>query len=100
MNLQIVEQKKNQLLSRKEIRARLSYEQATPSNDELKKQLATAMKVGADVLSIQHIYPAYGDKKAEVMFNVYDSAEIMKKVEPEKKPKKAAAQKKEEKADE
>jgi ribosomal protein S24E len=103
MNLQIVEQKMNPLLSRKEIKARLTYDKATPSKDELKKQIASGMKTSADLLVIKHIYPAYGDRRAEVLFYLYDTPESVKKIEGEKKtkkkPAKGAGEKKEEKAE-
>lgn len=94
MNLQIKEQKTNALLSRKEVRATLAYEQVTPRREELKKQLATAMKADASKLVIRHIHPIYGERKAELLVFIYDDEASLKTLEPEKKPGKKAAKKK------
>ena len=94
MNLQITEQKINHLLSRKEVRAKLSYEQATPSKEELKKQIASAVKANSELLVVKSVYPGYGDRNAEVLFYVYDKPEVMKKLEREpKKPAKKTEEK-------
>jgi len=89
MNLNILEQKNNILLSRKEISARITYDKATPSNEELKKQLATATKSDAGAIAVKHIYPSFGQKDAKVLAYVYQNAELMAKHEPKKKEKKA-----------
>ncbi|MFH1511018.1 MAG: hypothetical protein ABIF10_04960 [Candidatus Woesearchaeota archaeon] len=88
MNLQITEQKKNDFLSRKEVRAVLTYEHATPSKEELKKQVAAAMKANADLLVIRQVNPSYGEQKADVLFYIYEKPDVMKKLEKEK-PKKS-----------
>ncbi|MFH0978003.1 MAG: hypothetical protein V1837_01745 [Candidatus Woesearchaeota archaeon] len=89
MNLQIVEQKTNAFLSRKEIKATLSYDNATPSKEELKKQFATATKADVNTVVIKHIYPGFGHKQATVLVYQYDKPESVAKFEPKKKEKKA-----------
>lgn len=93
MNVQIVEQRENSLLSRKEIRARLLYDQATPSKEQLKKQLAAAMKVEPQLLVVKSIYPAYGERRANILVYQYKSEEMLKKIEPEQKVKKEKSEK-------
>lgn len=98
MNVQITEQKNNILLSRKEISAVLTYDKTTPSKEELKKQLAGAMKLDANLMVVKHIYPGFGRNRAAITVYQYENAEAMKKYEPKKKErkgKKAAEEKKE-----
>ena len=96
MNIQIQSQKNNTLMSRKEVSATLAYDKSTPSKEELRKQLSTAMKVDPGLMVIKHIYPGFGRRMATIIVYNYESAEAMKNLEPEKKekkPKKAAEKK-------
>jgi ribosomal protein S24E len=93
MNLKITEQRDNPLLQRKEIKAQLSYEAATPSTKDLHSQLAAGLKVKPELLVVKHIYPGFGTKQADVLVYQYESKEQLLKVEGEKKEKKPKEEK-------
>jgi ribosomal protein S24E len=100
MNLKITEQKDNPLLVRKEIKAQLSYEAATPSTKDLHAQLASGLKVKQELLVVKHIYPGFGTRQADVLVYQYESKEQLLKVEGEKKVAKPKEEPPAEKAEE
>jgi small subunit ribosomal protein S24e len=94
MNLKILEQKEEPLLSRKEIKAELFFEgTATPSNAEVGKNIASQLKVDEKLVVIKKIDTHYGSTEAIVTARAYDSAEAKEKIEPkDKKAEKAKAE--------
>ena len=98
MQLKILDKKEQELLSRTDIKAHITFGKATPSNTEIKKALASELKADENLIIIKNIYTIYGKTEANVNAYAYKSKEEMQKVEP--KPKKKAAkpgEKKEEK---
>jgi len=89
MQLTITEKKESPLLSRIEIKGTLSFDQATPSNEELKKNLADNQKTKPELVVIKHIYTEYGKPQAEVIAYIYESKEALEKTEPKPKKKEA-----------
>jgi len=88
MELKITEKKEEPLLSRVLITAEAAFENATPSNKEVKAKLASALKADEKLIVIKHIYTGFVQRKAKVIAYVYSSEEEQKKIEPkEKKPK-------------
>ena len=91
MSVKIIQKKENPLLSRTEISAEIYFEKATPSNNDVKKQLAAELKVEENRIAIKNIYTAFGFSSAKVKAYTYDSEDSLKKIEPKKKEKKQAA---------
>jgi len=86
MNLKILEQKDEPLLSRKEIKAELTFEgTATPSNDTVKKAIAKNLKADEKLVVVKSIYTTYGTNNADVNAYVYASEKEMTNIEPKKK---------------
>jgi len=105
MKIEITEKKDNPLLSRQEIKGSLTFNTATPSNDELHANLAKQLNVDKELIKIKKIGTHYGASKADFLVFVYISKEELEKIEPapkkwlEKQEKKAeAAKKKQEEA--
>jgi len=98
MNVKILEQKQEPLLSRTVITADLTFEGATPSKEEVKKVIASQTKADEKLLIIKKITTRYGSTKAQASAYLYDSEEEMKKIEPKDKKAEAAAKKKAEEA--
>ncbi|ENO11846.1 ribosomal protein S24E [Thermoplasmatales archaeon SCGC AB-539-C06] len=86
MGIKIIEKKENPLLARTKILAEISFEKATPSNDEVKKQIASEVKADENLVVVKNIYTQYGSTSAKVTAFVYNSKEDLEKIEP--KPKK------------
>jgi len=88
MALQIIDTKESPLLSRKEISASLSFpDKPTPSNDDVLKQVASALKIDPEQVVIKHIYTHFGEQEANVIAFAYDSKEARDAIEPKKKGK-------------
>jgi ribosomal protein S24E len=76
------------LLARKEVKAKVAFiGKATPSNDDVRKAIASELKVEEKVVVMKHIYTAFGSSEADVEAYVYNSKEELEKFEPRKKKK-------------
>lgn len=80
MKLEIKDKKENPLLSRIEYTAYLSFEGATPSLPEIKKELAKVSNTEPDLIDIVKAETHFGETKATVAVNVYPNLEAKKKV--------------------
>ena len=87
MNLKIIEETEKPLLSRKEIKAEITFDKATPSNEEVKKSVAAQTKADESLVVVKSIYTEFGATKATATVYVYTSKEDMEKIEPKKKEK-------------
>ena len=90
MDIKITTKNENKLLGRTEITGEIGFTAATPSYPDLKKELATNLKVTEDVIAIKNIYTTFGDTKAKFSANIYPNADALKKIEPKLKVKKTA----------
>jgi len=76
------------LLARKEIKGSMIFEgKATPSNDEVRKAIASELKVDEGVVVVKHIYTSFGSSEAEISAYVYNTKEDLEKIEPKQKKK-------------
>jgi len=99
MKLDIKSDTNNTLIGRREVNVTLTFDQATPSNETLKKELAKKLGVKEELIIPRHIYTDFGKTSAEFEVYVYASEEAMKTYEPKTKKMKqdeAKAAKKEE----
>ncbi len=81
MELKITSQKEQNLLSRKEILADLSFDAAVPSRNELKKEIALKIGIPENLIIIRKIENDYGYKKAKVLAYAYEKEEDLKRIE-------------------
>jgi len=98
MSIKIIEKKENPLLSRIKVLAEITFQKATPSNDSVKKQIASEVKADENLVVVKNIYTQYGSTSAKVTALVYNSKEDLEKIEPkskkeEKKPGEQPAEK-------
>jgi ribosomal protein S24E len=100
MKIEITEKKDNPLLSRQEVKGSLTFNTATPSNDELQGSLAKQLNVNKEFIRIKKIGTHFGVSKADFLAFVYTSKEELERIEPapikwvEKQEKKAETAKK------
>ena len=87
MQLTIKQEIESPLLSRKEVKAEISFDKATPSNDDVAKAIAEKLKCDAGLVVVKHIYTKYGETLAGVEAYVYESKEALESIEPKKKKK-------------
>lgn len=89
MKLTLTKTQEVPLLARKRVIFQVDYDgSATPKKDDVTKAIATSMKVGEDVVKLQHIYPRYGKSYARIIAHVYNSASDLANIETVKKKKK------------
>lgn len=89
MEISISKRKENRLLSREEITGTVVFSGATPSYDQFRKSLSAQIKVPEDTIAIPHIYTSFGSSSGTFEARVYASKELLAKIEPKKKEKKA-----------
>ena len=88
LNIEIKDKKENILLSRIEVEADLSFEKgATPSAEDIKKELSKALEVEADLIAIKKIDGSFGNTQAKVVAYQYLSKDDLKNIEPKEKKK-------------
>ncbi len=82
MNISITAKNENKLLSRMDIAAELSFEKATPSENEVKEGLSKALEVDKELIVIQKIATSFGMTQAKVAAHQYFNKEDILKLEP------------------
>ncbi|NIO44228.1 MAG: hypothetical protein GTN36_01575 [Candidatus Aenigmarchaeota archaeon] len=107
MDIQVISEKENPLLKRREILASIDYHGgSTPSKADLQKVLADHFKANVDNVEISKIMSEVGKSKGKTWIKIWQEkkvpiyAEIKKKEEPkeEKKPEKPKPEEKKEEA--
>lgn len=88
MEVKIEKKDENKLLERIELEGMIAFQGATPSNKDVRTELAKQMKTEEDNIEIKHIYTKYGRQTAQFTANVYKDKETLLKTEPKKKEKK------------
>ncbi|MFH1173632.1 MAG: hypothetical protein V1725_00685 [archaeon] len=80
MDVSILSKNENQLLSRQEIKAKLSFEGAIPSRKNVRKAVAESAKAKEDLVLIRKIQPKYGEQSALVTAYVFENVETFQKL--------------------
>ena len=75
------------MLSRVRIESQVVFEKVTPSNAEVKSNLAKILGKDEKLIDIKSIYNEYGQKKAKVISYAYDNEDVIKKLKVETKAK-------------
>ncbi len=83
MDVEIISKEENQLLGRKEIRARVRYEGATPKRSEVKEAVCKKLGLNPDLAVVRSVKGEYGMQAAKVHLHAYESEERLKELEPE-----------------
>lgn len=81
MELSLVKEKDNKLLSRKRVTFEGVADSSTPSRLTLKDYIAKQVKKNPETVIIRHVYTRYGSRKIRVIAHVYDKADDIAKVE-------------------
>ncbi len=95
MNLEIIEEKENPLLGRKEVRFRVDYKGKTPSFEDVRNELIKKINVDRTLTIIDSVNSDFGGQTAFVYAKIYKDEESMK-VEPGHRIKKNLVGKKKE----
>jgi small subunit ribosomal protein S24e len=82
MNVEILSSKENQLLSRKEVEATVSFDAATPKRAELKQAIGGKIAANPDFMVVRKVTSGFGSKSVKVIAYVYSSKESLMSIEP------------------
>jgi len=66
-----LEQQEMPLLNLKKVQGTITFEGKTPSNQDLKEEIATKTKADLSLIQIQHIYTGYREQTANFTANIY-----------------------------
>lgn len=80
MQMNIVKEKETPLLSRKRVTLEIDYNGATPSSNDIVKELSKKLKSKEDLVEIRHIYKKFGKSKSKVIAHIYENPEVMSKI--------------------
>lgn len=83
MEIMIISQTENALLNRREIEFNITFTGATPSRKVVHAKLAAMLNAPKDQLVIGSLNGRFGLTEISGDARVYDSAEYLKKIEPE-----------------
>lgn len=115
MKIEILTEKENPLLKRKEVEVRITHDAATPSISEIRKKIAASKDIGKGTIIIESFKSKYGSRETLGTVKVYQTKERALEIEPrhrliknglieiteekrEEKPKEEPAEKAEEEA--
>lgn len=105
MDMEILQEKENKLLERKELEIRMQYSGATPSRKEIRQAVGQKLGVDPETVAIRRIGNAFGKPEIVIETNVYPTKQLCEQYEPayvtnRYKEKPAEGEKKEEAATE
>lgn len=81
MNIKIVKKIERPLLFRTELQAELHFDGATPNRTDIKKTLASALKVAEDTVAVRSVKTQFGKRSANFVANLYKTKEDLMKYE-------------------
>ena len=83
MEIEIIQDTRNELLSRRELRFDLTHDGPTPSRKEIVGRLCALHNVGENLVVLDPLATRYGMMQAEGIFRIYDTEEARNQAEPE-----------------
>ena len=97
MDIKVLEEKKNPLLQRREVKFSVSHNLGTPSRDEIKAKIAAYLNSKPELVIVERMNPEFGKRETRGYAKIYETEEYMKKTETahiiqrnaKKEPKKA-----------
>ncbi len=92
MEVNVSGKQENKLLSRLEVKGKLTFQGPTPAYKDVQAELGKALKKDAELVVVRHVYTNFGSPGATFDAFVYDSKEALKNVEAPIKVKKVAAE--------
>lgn len=83
MDIKVLEEKKNPLLYRREVKFSVSHNLGTPSRDEIKAKIAAYLNSTPELVIIDHMNSEFGKRETKGYAKIYETAERMKSTETE-----------------
>ena len=82
MKIEILNEKENSLLRRKEVEVRITHDAATPSISEIRKKIAASKDIGKGTIIIESFKSKYGSRETLGTVKVYQTKERALEIEP------------------
>ncbi|NHJ39120.1 MAG: 30S ribosomal protein S24e [Asgard group archaeon] len=82
MNIKIIEKNKNKLLDRLEVIFEVESPKETPKRLEVKAKVAALINYDEKLVIIKGIHQETGKQQSKGIAHVYESEEVLKRVEP------------------
>lgn len=97
MDIKVLEEKKNPLLQRREVKFSVSHNLGTPSRDEIKAKIAAYLNSKPELVIVDHMKSEFGKRETRGYAKIYETEERLKGTETahiiarnaKKEPKKA-----------
>ncbi len=83
MEINIINEKENKAINRKEINFEINYTQAPPKKVAARKELSKLIKSDENLILIRKMSNAFGKRKMVCIAHIYPDEKILKKFEPE-----------------
>lgn len=81
MEIEIIEDRENALLGRRELKFRVSHSGGTPRREDVRERLIALFNSNRDVLIVENLKPVFGVEQAVGYAKIYESPERLKEVE-------------------
>ncbi len=81
MNIEVIQDRKNPLLNRRELDLTIHYESSTPKREDVRKALSEKYGVEVERIIIEKMESLFGTKKARAHVHIYDTIEDAKRYE-------------------
>jgi small subunit ribosomal protein S24e len=83
MDIKVLEEKKNPLLQRREVKFSVSHNLGTPSREEIKGKIAAYLNSKPELVIIDNMRSEFGKRETKGYAKIYETAERLKSVETE-----------------
>lgn len=83
LKIELIEDKKNALVGRREIKFRTLQERGTPSRKEVRESLIEVLRCKPELLVIDSMHTEFGKKETSGYAKLYDTEERMRVTERE-----------------
>ncbi|MEW6722736.1 MAG: hypothetical protein AB1324_05735 [Candidatus Micrarchaeota archaeon] len=82
MNVNLISNEENKLLERREVKAEVSFDGATPKRAELKSAIGQKIGANPDTMVVRKVVSMFGRHTVRVTAHVYPSKESLMGMEP------------------
>lgn len=83
MEIQVLEERLNPLLERREVQVRVIQDAGSPKIGELRKKIAAQLSLDESLFVVQHVNAEYGMNESRCMLKIYKTEDRLRKVEAE-----------------
>lgn len=81
MDLTLITQNTNKLLSRTEVKAKVTFEGTTPARKQIQAEIAKQLKAKPENVLIISTKTAFGESSAKISAHVYNDEKVMMSLE-------------------